>query len=215
LLSNAIMSSWIPPQVLDEIETLKKNKNFDEAIRLVNSLLSRDPNNEDALLQIADIQYQKGDIGKADKAVDFLNAKKKDDPLALYIKGILEMEKNNREEALKILKRALDLTNGDNHEILRCYGLCEYRYGHREKGIQHLEKSFAMNDKDAEVIYNLIQLHMLESHYNDAEKMIDYYLSHHDQLIVVDKDLNWYDRKISLFVKAIETKPQKKRKNVH
>ena len=109
----------------------------------------------------------------------------------------------------------MDLTNGDNHEILRCYGLCEYRYGHREKGIQHLEKSFAMNDKDAEVIYNLIQLHMLESHYNDAEKMIDYYLSHHDQLIVVDKDLNWYDRKISLFVKAIETKPQKKRKNVH
>lgn len=173
--------------------------------------MSRDPNNEDALLQIADIQYQKGDIGKADKAVDFLNVKKKDDPLSLYLKGVLEMEKNNREEALRVFKKVMELSHEENHEVLRCYGLCEYRYGHREKGIEHLKKSFELNNKDAEVIYNLIQLHMLESHYTDAEKMIDYYLTHHDHLIVVDKDLNWYDRKIALFVKTIENKPQKKR----
>ena len=53
------MSTSIPTQVLQEIEELKKSGRFDEAIRVVNTILSKDPSNEDALLQIADIQYQK------------------------------------------------------------------------------------------------------------------------------------------------------------
>ncbi|MBQ7074311.1 tetratricopeptide repeat protein [bacterium] len=53
------MTIGIPPQVLQEIENLKKEGNYDDAIKLVNGILSRDPNNEDALLQIADLQYQK------------------------------------------------------------------------------------------------------------------------------------------------------------
>ena len=181
------MTIGIPPQVLQEIENLKKEGNYDDAIKLVNGILSRDPNNEDALLQIADLQYQKWEIEKADKAVTFLNAKKKDDPLTLYIKGILEMEKNNRE-----------------------VGLCEYRYGNREKGVEWLKKSFKINNQDAEVIYNLIQLYMLESDYDNANKMIDYFYEHHDHLILVDKELKWYDRKIALFVKAIENKIKNK-----
>jgi len=43
------------------------------------------------------------------------------------------MEKNNRLEAKKYLQRALVLTEAKNHEIVRCYGLCEYWYGNREK----------------------------------------------------------------------------------
>jgi hypothetical protein len=39
------------------------------------------------LLQVADIQYRRGEISKAGKAIDFLNAKRKnEDPLGLYIK---------------------------------------------------------------------------------------------------------------------------------
>ena len=84
---------YIPEALIEEIEELKDLGKFDEAIQLVNKILSRDPSNEDAILQIADIQYRRGEIGKADKAVDFLNAQKKNnDPLWLYIKGLLEME---------------------------------------------------------------------------------------------------------------------------
>ena len=92
---------------------------------ITNWLLVNDPNDEDALLQIADIQYRKGEINKAWKAIDFLNSKKNnEDPLWLYIKGILEMEKNNWKEARSYLQKALVLTNAENHEIIRCYGLC-------------------------------------------------------------------------------------------
>ena len=199
------MADYIPEQLLEEIEQLKDSGKFDEAIRVVNTILARDPSNEDALLQIADIQYRRGEISKADKAVDFLNARKKNDPLWLYIKGILEMEKNNRKEAREYLKKALDLTNGDNHEILRCYGLCEYRYGNREKGMDYLRDAFAMNSRDAEVVYNLIQLYMLEHSYTKAREMIEFFYTHHEEMKVVDKTIERYDKKIALFEKFLKT----------
>jgi DNA-binding SARP family transcriptional activator len=52
------MSKYIPESVLDEVEKLKNQRKFDEAMKMVNSILSEDPHNEDALLQVADIYYR-------------------------------------------------------------------------------------------------------------------------------------------------------------
>lgn len=200
------MSAYIPETLIDEIEQLKELGKFDEAMKKINTILCKDPSNEDALLQVTDIQYRKGEIWSAAKAIDFLNAKKNNnDPLGLYIKGVLEMEKNNRQEAKKFLQKALELTKAENHEIVRCYGLCEYRYGNREKGINLIKDSFAINNKDAEVIYNLIQLYVLEHRYKNAKNMINYFYKHHDNLQTIDKDINYYDNKIWLFEKFIKT----------
>ncbi len=198
---------YIPEELIDEIEELKELWKYDEAIRIVNSILTRDPKNEDAILQIADIQYRKWEIGKADKAVDFLNAQKNNnDPLWLYIKGLLEMEKNNWKEARTYLLKAMEMTNASNHEILRCYGLCEYWYGNREKGLSFLKDAFAIDSKDAEVVYNLIQLYILEQEYKKAQEMITYFNRNKDSLKFVDKQLDFYQTKISLFEKFIKAK---------
>ena len=199
-----IMPVYIPESLVNEIERLKDLWKFDEAIRKVNSILFKDPNNEDALLQVTDIQYRKGEIGKAAKAIDFLNSKKNNaDPLGLYIKWVLEMEKNNRWEAKKYLQKALELTKAENHEILRCYGLCEYRYGNREKGLNFLKDAFYINGKDAEVVYNLIELYILEHKYKRAKDMIKYFYKHRDKLQTIDKKMDFYDQKISLFEKFV------------
>ena len=198
---------YIPEELIDEIEELKELWKYDEAIRIVNSILTRDPRNEDAILQIADIQYRKWDIWKADKAVDFLNAQKNNnDPLGLYIKGLLEMEKNNRKDARKYLLKAMEMTNATNHEILRCYGLCEYWYGNREKGLGFLKDAFAIDSKDAEVVYNLIQLYILEQEYKKAQEMITYFNKYRDSLKFIDKEMDFYQTKISLFEKFIKAK---------
>ena len=198
---------YIPEALIEEIEELKDLGKFDEAIQLVNKILSRDPSNEDAILQIADIQYRRGEIGKADKAVDFLNAQKKNnDPLWLYIKGLLEMEKNNWKEARKYLSKAMEMTNATNHEILRCYGLCEYWYGNRAKGVGYLKDAFSIDNKDAEVIYNLIQIYILEQEYKEAQQLISYFNKYQDSLKFVDKQLAFYQNKISLFEKFIKAK---------
>jgi tetratricopeptide (TPR) repeat protein len=200
------MPMYIPDDLINEIEELKELGKFDDAIKKVNTILFRDPNNEDALLQVTDIQYRKGEIGKASKAIDFLNAKKNNnDPLGLYIKGVLEMEKNHRLEAKKYLQKALELTKAENHEILRCYGLCEYRYGNREKGLNFLKDAFYVNNMDAEVVYNLIELYILEHKYKKAKDMIKYFYKHREKLQTIDKDMHFYDNKISLFEKFITT----------
>jgi len=198
--------SYIPGQVISEVEELKELWKFDEAMRIVNSFLVKDPSNEEALLQVADIKYRSWDISKASKAIDFLNAQKNEsDPFVLYIKWVLEMEKNHRLDAKKYLQKALEMTKAENHEIIRCYWLCEYWYGNREKWVRLLEDSFHINDKDAEVIYNLIQLYMLERKYPRAKKMITYFYRNHEKLETVDKKINYYDEKVDLFDRFVST----------
>lgn len=198
--------NYTPQSLIDEIEQLKDLWKFDEAIKKINNILFKDPSNEEALLQVADIQYRRWEISKAGKAIDFLNAKKKsEDPLVLYIKWILEMEKNHRLEAKKYLQKALELTKAENHEIMRCYGLCEYRYWNREKWLELLKNSFSLNNKDAEVIYNLIELYILEHKYSKAKTMIEYYYRNHWKLQTIDKEITYYDKKISLLERFIKT----------
>lgn len=200
------MAHYTHDSVMEDIEALKDAGKFAEALKKVNQILIRDPNNEDALLQVTDIQYRQWEIGKAGKAIDFLNSKKKnEDPLGLYIKWVLEMEKNNRKVAREYLQKALTLTQSKNHEIIRCYGLCEYWYGNREKGLELIEDAFALNDRDAEVIYNLIELYLLEHNYKKAKKLIKHYHAHHTQIQTIDKDIDYYDMKILLFEKFIDT----------
>lgn len=200
------MNSYIPEQLIDEIEQLKELNKFDEAMKKINSILVKDPSNEDALLQVTDIQYRQWEIGKASKAIDFLNARKNhEDPLGLYIKWVLEMEKNNWIDAKKYLRKALELTKAENHEIIRCYGLCEYWYWNREKWVNLLKDSFSINNKDAEVIYNLIEIYILEQKYKKAKNMITYFYKHHKNLQTIDKDIDYYENKIALFDKFIKT----------
>jgi len=106
------------------------------------------------------------------------------------------MEKNNWKAAKEYLQKAITLTDYDNHEILRCYGLCEYWYGNREKGLQFLESAFDLYHADAEIIYNLVELYLLERRYRDAHDMINYFYEHHEELETFDKDISYYDYKI-------------------
>lgn len=201
-----MMSTYIPEELLDKIETLTASKKYDEAISCVNEILSRDPKNEQALLMITDILYRQWNMDWADKAVSFLNSTKKDDPLWLYVKWLLEMERNNWKDARTYLKKAMDLTNWENHEIIRCYWLSEYRYGNREKGRDILKKAYKQDSLDAEVIYNIVQLAILEDDYEESGEMIQFYHDHHADLKVVDKTIEWYDKKIALFERFISWK---------
>lgn len=196
--------SYIPDMVIEKVETLKKQGKFDEALKLINHELMKNPTNEQALMQVVDIEYRRGELDKAWKPVDFLLKMKGDDPMALYIKGVLEMEKNNFLDAKKYFQEAIKLTKFENHEILRCYGLCEYRYGNREKGMQFLEEAWDLNNKDAEVIYNLIEIYLLEFDYRRARRMIQYYQKNHDKLQTFDKEIGFYDQKVDLFDKFIQ-----------
>lgn len=191
--------SYIHDKILEEIENLKKGGHYEEALQMVNNILVRDPSNEDALLQIADIQFLKWEIGKAEKPIDFILSKWKNDPIWFYVKWVLEMEKTNWTEAKKNLRKALELSDFNNPEITRCYWLSEYWSGNREKWIEFIKKAFEQNKFDAEVIYNMIEIHLLEHKYNTARKMIEYFNKNKDKIETFWRDTEFYNEKIELF----------------
>jgi hypothetical protein len=66
-----------------------------------------------------------------------------------------------------------------------------------------LKKAFKQNSLDAEVVYNIIQLSILDEDYEESQEMISYYHENHEGLKIVDKPIEWYDKKIALFEKYL------------
>jgi antitoxin component HigA of HigAB toxin-antitoxin module len=52
------MNNYIPQSIIEKVERLKEEAKYDEALEIINNFLIKDPNNEEALLQVADIQYR-------------------------------------------------------------------------------------------------------------------------------------------------------------
>ena len=75
------MDTYVPQEILDEIYQLTEEGKYEEAIKIINSILAKNPKNEQALLMITDVLYRQWNMDWADKAVSFLNSTKKDDPL--------------------------------------------------------------------------------------------------------------------------------------
>ena len=183
----------------EAIESLKSQWDMTQALKLVNSILVQDPYNKDALMQIADIQYRSGNVEKAEKAVDFMISQKEDDAMSLYVKGILEMEKTNRSDAITYLTRAIKLTQCNNPEVVRAYWLAHYRYGNKEKWMDFLEHARELAKKDAEIVLNLCQVYTFENRSKCAIRLIAYYQKNRESLQTYDKSLSRYDDKINLY----------------
>lgn len=199
----------------DEIEELKEEGLLDEALDLANGLLAKNPKNKDALYQVADIMYRKGEILKAEKPINFLLDQEHDDAMSWYIKWVLEMEKTNWQEAKKYMKKAIWLLDDDNPEMIRCLAICEFRSWNREWGMRSLKQAFDISKFDAEIILNLIELYILQHQWNYAQHYITYYNENHEQLQFFDKPKSYYDEKILLFKEYIayqlENKTTKKK----
>lgn len=198
------MCSYIYPWVFDDITKLKKEWKLDEALNKVNWILCSDPTNEDALFEVADILYIKWDITWAEKPIDFILKNNNLDPMWFYVKWVLEMEKTNWVKAKKYLKISLDNLNDENPEIMRCYWLSEYWSWNRQKWLIYLTNAFHVSDQsDAEILYNLIELNLLEHNYVKAEQYIQYYNKNRDKLSYFDKEIDFYDAKLVVFTNFI------------
>jgi len=190
---------------LNQIEELKDQGKLDEAILLANQMLAKDPRNKDALFQIADIEYRRGEIGRAEKPIDFLLKWSGDDAMSFYIKGVLEMEKTNWQQAKKNFMKALEMIKEENPEILRCYGLCEYWLGHRQEGMAHLQRAYEGNNIDPEIILNLIEVSILEELWSEAQEYVAQFHKHAWNMNFFDRTREYYDEKIILFETYIAT----------
>jgi outer membrane protein assembly factor BamD (BamD/ComL family) len=52
------MDTYVPQEILDEIYQLTEEGKYEEAIKIINSILAKNPKNEQALLMITDVLYR-------------------------------------------------------------------------------------------------------------------------------------------------------------
>lgn len=198
---------YVPSQLIDDIESLKKEWKFEDALKLVNHILIKDPSNKDALMQVADIQYRKWEIHKAEKPINFiLSHYGKEDPMYMYVKWVLEMEKTNRKEAKNYLGQALRLTKFENPEVVRCYGMSEYWYGNVEKWLDFVLQARELNPLDAEIILDLIEIYLLEKNNKKAKTMLNYYHKNIKKIQTFDKSKDYYNHKMNIFDQYLNKK---------
>jgi tetratricopeptide (TPR) repeat protein len=190
----------IPDPVLQELEQLKGDRKFKQALSIVNAYLVKNPNNREALYHVADIEYRMGKLDKSQKPIDYLVASDTKDPMGWYLKGVIAMEKTDRELALTCFKTAHTLEPDiENPELLRCIGLSQYRTNDKDHAFATLMQAHTMNDMDAEILLNLVELHILEKQYSFARTYIDYYFEHLDEMLFLDRDQQYYDNKFAIF----------------
>lgn len=185
--------------VYEQVEELKDSGDLDKALELVNQLLVKNPTDKEALFQVADIEYRRGEIMRAEKPIDFLLEGTNKDAMSYYIKWVLEMEKTHRNKAKVFFKKALQLINEENPEIMRCYGLCEYWSGNREWGINYLQRAYESNKLDAEILLNLIEVSILEEEWKQAKEYIKEYRKNKSKIQFFDRTAAYYDEKVDLF----------------
>lgn len=68
---------YIPDSFRDDVENLKKEGKFEQALKKVNHILMSAPTDEWALLQVVDIEYRRGELIRGRKAYWFPYAHEK------------------------------------------------------------------------------------------------------------------------------------------
>lgn len=190
----------IPDPVLQELEQLKGDRNFKQALSIVNAYLIKNPNNREALYHVADIEYRMGKLDKSQKPIDYLVASDSKDPMGWYLKGVIAMEKTDRELALTCFETARTLEHEmDNPELLRCIGLSQYRTNDKDHAFATLIQAHTIHEMDAEILLNLVELYILEKQHTHARRYIDYYFANLDEMVFLDRDQPYYDNKFAIF----------------
>jgi hypothetical protein len=69
----------------------------------------------------------------------------------------------------------------------------------------YVMKAFDANQKDAEIILNLVEITILEKQWNKAKLYIKHYLKHKDELQFFDRKQVYYDEKIRIFQEYVES----------
>lgn len=107
--------------IINIVEGLKRDREFDKAIKEIENNLSR--YNEDYRLyeELADIYLYQGKLEKAKKAVDFSLGLNKESPTGNYLKWFILLSKNKIEEAIIYLEYSNNIMP-NNAEVLRNLG---------------------------------------------------------------------------------------------
>ena len=184
--------------VWDHIQKVRKEKWPEEAIKLANKYLVKDPENVQAYLQLMDIYYVSWELEKAEKPVDFLLKKNIWEPyikksVLYYVKALLLAEKLEWAEAKKWIKKALK-EEWLNLEYKRLLAVIEFWSWNKSKWYEIIKEIIEENDKiDAEMLFNAILMALDLNYFEDIKKYFQIYENKEKEITFFWKSKEFYD----------------------
>ncbi len=198
--------------IWNDIQKVRDDNSLDDAVKLANQYLMSDPTNEEALLQLVDIYYVKGELEKAEKPVNFLmktNNPNIDKTMLYYIKAVISVDKTLWDEARKYIRLALE-DNPQNPEFLRIYGLSEFWSGNKSKWFEILKQALNNGSLDAEILLDLVSMAMKMQDFSSAMEYVEIYFKYRAKLKFFSNSTDYYDGRMKTYKDFLLERQNKK-----
>lgn len=137
---------WVK-NLIQQVETLKSQKNFTKALELLEEALSKFNDDYRVYEEIADIYLYEWKITKAKKAIDFAMNINPESATGNYLKWFILLSNNKIIEAIEFLEKSNHLMP-NNAEVLRNLGWAYSMTGETEKGIFILKRALNISPND-------------------------------------------------------------------
>ncbi len=133
--------------IILKVEDLKNDKNFSEAIALLQKTLFKFSDDYRLYEEMADIYVYMGENEKAYSALDFALTLNKESATGNYLKWFLLLGEDKIAEAIKFLEESNKIY-GNNAEVLRNLGWAYTMSGQHERGIVILKRALNLSPED-------------------------------------------------------------------
>jgi tetratricopeptide (TPR) repeat protein len=171
-------------------DALKAGK-WIKAIQYLQRSLEIKDDYQPACRDLADIYHQHGDLNEAQKYIQRALQINPDDPVSLFIQGVINLTKRDIQAALHVFNRALEhgeLTWGLAYNL----GLCYYGLEKIDFSIQYLNKAIQKDPSQLQPYLLLAQILIIQKKTDMAK-----------ELLIRAKRMRPHDRQLDVLLKNI------------
>lgn len=164
------------PDRLEQAERLKLEGKHREALKILENLLSEDPENVAALEEVADNELSLEHNRRSELAALQALSLDAGSFTAHYILGFLRSQKGKWNDAAHHLREANKI-HPNNSEILRCLGWALFSSGHRPQGIVTLERALNLESDNTFTLCDLGVAYLQVQRFSKARSLFLHALS--------------------------------------
>lgn len=157
-------------KILKRAKVNIRDEDLENALRLLNEVLNREPRNKEALRNKALIKILDGSNKEAEEFLLFAIEQQPEDDQLYQMLGTFYHNNENYKKALEYLRKAVAL-NGDNAVAHQGLGMLYARiFGEHEKATVHFSKTIELGKESKEIYFSRGCSYMLIDEMGKAEQ---------------------------------------------
>lgn len=133
--------------IIVQVENLKQEKKFEEAVGIIQVALVASPNDYRLYEELADIYLYRNNMERALNAVNFALELHDESATGNYLKGFILLSKDRPKEAIRYLEKS-NMLIGNNSEVLRNLGWAYTLTWDSSRGITILKRALYLSPED-------------------------------------------------------------------